>query len=220
LEGAAQLRAEVDKLKAEIRILQGSDGQPSAASQRVMLEVLKQVQYTMYVAKVNMSVFLTIDPSNAIGPTCNLWLEKDTALPAWLSFLQADLWAAIDDGLKTHTTRRTHKSVLNLPDRGHLVGDTYGLFSSQLQHALIGKYVYFRTRSHTDVLICRVKDCGYVQMSELTESDLAAEGLPVNLSTAQKKVLLRRMLHSFDADSTYDETSYVFRMSFEKVLKI
>jgi len=141
LEGAAQLRAEVDKLKAEIRMLQGSHGQPSAASQRVMLEVLKQVQYTMYVAKVNMSVFLTIDPSNAIGPTCNLWLEKDTALPAWLSFLQADLWAAIDDGLKTHTTRRTHKSVLNLPDRGHLVGDTYGLFSSQLQHALIGKYV-------------------------------------------------------------------------------
>ena len=57
-------------------------------------------------------------------------------------------------------------------------------------------------------------------MSELRDVDLAGEGLPRNLSSDQKKVILRRMLYGFDATSAYDDTSYVCRMWFEKVMKI
>jgi len=65
-----------------------------------------------------------------------------------------------------------------------------------------------------------VKDYGYMKMSELTDLDLASEGLPTNLSAQQRRVLLRRILYDFDPTNTYDETSYVFRISFEKVMKI
>jgi hypothetical protein len=60
----------------------------------------------------------------------------------------------------------------------------------------------------------------HIKMSELRDVNLAGEGLPRKLSSDQKKVILHRMLYGFDATSTYDDTSYVFRMSFEKVIKI
>jgi hypothetical protein len=69
-------------------------------------------------------------------------------------------------------------------------------------------------------MVVRVKDCGYVKVSELTDDDLAREGLPQNLSAEERRVILRRILHVFDTTKSYDDTSYVFRMSFEKIVKI
>ena len=63
-------------------------------------------------------------------------------------------------------------SLLNLPDRGCLVVNTHGEWSSQLKHMLIGKYVRVITRSHTGIITIRVKDCGYIKMSELREENV------------------------------------------------
>ena len=69
---------------------------------------------------------------------------------------------------------------------------------------MIGKYVRVVTRAYESVIVVRVKDCGYIKMSELSDIDLADEGLPRNLTSNQKKVILRRMLHGFDDTNTYD----------------
>jgi len=60
-----ELRDEVERLNAEIRILQRSEEQPSTVSQSVMLEmeIMKQMQHATTAAKVKMSSFLTIDAS-------------------------------------------------------------------------------------------------------------------------------------------------------------
>ena len=100
------------------------------------------------------------------------------------------------------------------------MGNRHGQWSSELKHLLIGKYDRVITRAHDSVLVVRVKDCGYIHMSELSDVDLASEGLPRNLSSNQQKVILRRMLHGFDATNTHTYTSYVFRISFEKVMNI
>ena len=126
-----------------------------------------------------------------LHPSSNLFLEKDTAFPAWLRHVEADL-AAIDDETKTHTIRATHYSLLNLPERGRLVGNTHGEWSSQLKDNLIGKYIRVSTRAHGSILIVRVKDCGYITISELSDIDLAGGGLPRNLSSDKKKVILLR----------------------------
>jgi len=68
-------------------------------------------------------------------------------------------------------------------------------------------------------MVVSVKDCGYIKMSELSDVDLDDEGLPRNLTSNQKKVILHRMLDVFDSTNTYDDYD-VFRMSFEKVMKI
>ena len=57
------------------------------------------------------------------------------------------------------------------------------------------------------VIVELVKDCGYIKMSELSDVDLAGEGLPRNLTSEQKKVILCRMLHGFDVTNTYDNSS-------------
>ena len=41
-------------------------------------------------------------------------------------------------------------------------------------------------------------------MSELSDVDLAGEGLPRNLTSNHMKVILRRMLHGFDDKNTFD----------------
>ncbi len=114
------------------------------------------------------------------------------------------MWAAIDDETKTYSLKATHRSLLNLPEKGRLVGNTHGQWSSQLKDTLIGKYVRVVTRAYESVIVVRVKDCGYIKMSELSDIDLADEGLPRNLTSNQKKVILRRMLHGFDDTNTYD----------------
>ena len=75
--------------------------------------------------------------------------------------------------------RATHHSLLNLPDRD-LVDNTHGEWSSQLNDMLIGKYLCVFTRAHASIFIVCVKDCGYIKMSELSDVDLAGEGLPRN----------------------------------------
>ena len=67
------------------------------------------------------------------------------------------------------------------------------------------KYVRVITRAHESVIVVCVKDCGYMKMSELSDSDVVSEGLPRNLTSDQKKVILRRILHDFDTTSTYDD---------------
>ena len=85
------MRDEVERLNAEIRILQGSEQHPCAVSQSVMLEIMKQRQYTMAVAKVKMDAFMTIGSLTGLHPSRDLSLEKDTAFPAWLRHVEADL---------------------------------------------------------------------------------------------------------------------------------
>ena len=85
------------------------------------------------------------------------------------------------------------------------MGNSHGPWSSQLKHIFIGKYVRIITRAHASIIVVRVKDCGYIKMSELSEDDLASEGLSRNLSSDQKRVLLRLMLFHFDDTSTYDD---------------
>jgi hypothetical protein len=185
-----------------------------------MLEIMKQGQYTMAVAIVKMEAFMKTGSLAGLHPNSDLFLEKDTAFPAWLSHVEADLWAAIDEETKTHTLRATHFSLVNLPEKGHLAGNSHGQWSSEPKHSLIGKYVRVLTRAHESIIVVRVKDCGCIKMSDLTEVDLASEGLPRDLTSHQQKVILRRMLHGFDATNMHEETSYVFRMSFEKVKTI
>ena len=69
------------------------------------------------------------------------------------------------------------------------------------------KYVRVITRAHESVIVVCVKDCGYMKMSELSDSDVVSEGLPRNLTSEQKKVILCRMLHGFDVTNTYDNSS-------------
>jgi len=73
----------------------------------------------------------------------------------------------------------------DLSDKGCLVGNTHGQWSSQLKDTLIGEYVRVITHPHEIIIVVCVKDCGYIKMTELIDVDLTDEGLSRNLTSNQ-----------------------------------
>ena len=73
-------------------------------------------------------------------------------------------------------------------------------------------------RSHTIVL--RITDVEFTNFDQLSEEAIDAEGLPAHLTTAEKRILLRRIMHScHNGHKDLDDSSVVFLLRFEKVWK-
>jgi len=63
-------------------------------------------------------------------------------------------------------------------------------------------------------------EAGYVQFKDISETDMDQEGLPPQLSSFHKRVLLRRIMHSFHPNKAFDDDAQVFRMRFEEIVKL
>jgi hypothetical protein len=73
-------------------------------------------------------------------------------------------------------------------------------------------------RCHT--IFIRITDVGFSSFDQLSEEAINAEGFPAHLTSTQKRVLLRRIMHScHNGHKDFDDSSVVFLIRFEKIWK-
>jgi hypothetical protein len=67
---------------------------------------------------------------------------------------------------------------------------------------------------------CEVTDVEFTSFDQLSDEAINAEGLHAHLTSAEKRILLRRIMHScHNGHKDFDDSSVVFLIRFQKVWK-
>jgi hypothetical protein len=79
-------------------------------------------------------------------------------------------------------------------------------------------FVLSSERSHT--IVIRITDVEFTNFDQLSEEAIDTEGLPTHLTSAEKRILLRRIMHScHNGGKDFEDSSVVFLIRFEKFWK-
>ena len=69
-------------------------------------------------------------------------------------------------------------------------------------------------------IVIRITDVEFWNFDQLSDEAINAEGLPAHLTSAEKRVLLRRIMHGcHNGHKDFDDSCVVFLIRFEKIWK-
>jgi hypothetical protein len=85
---------------------------------------------------------------------------------------------------------------------------------------LVGKLVRVISSDNSHTIVIRITDVEFVRFGALSDEDVEAEGINFDITSAEKRVILRRILHHcYKGKNDFEDSEVLFRIRFQKIWK-
>ncbi len=87
--------------------------------------------------------------------------------------------------------------------------------TTQWRDILVGKLVRVLSSDRRQTIVIRITDVEFLSFDQLSDEAINTEGLPSHLTSAEKRVLLRRIMHTcHNGHTDFDDSCVVFLIRF------